>query len=38
MSNAAKIPFEPVLLARVHKPDSERIDTYLADGGYRSLG
>ena len=26
-----------VLLARVHKPDSHRIDTYIEDGGYEAL-
>ena len=30
-------PFEKVLTARVGTPDSQRIDTYLADGGYRAL-
>src|ERR1700733_10461204 len=29
--------FEPVLLRRVGKPDSQSIETYLADGGYRAL-
>src|SRR5246127_1661666 len=29
--------FEPVLLRRVGKPDSQSIDTYRADGGYRAL-
>jgi NADH-quinone oxidoreductase subunit F len=29
--------FEPVLLRRVGKPNSASIDTYLADGGYRTL-
>jgi NADH-quinone oxidoreductase subunit F len=29
--------FEPVLLARVGKPNSQSIDTYRADGGYRAL-
>src|ERR1700722_8539869 len=28
---------EPVLLRRVGKPDSQSIETYLADGGYRAL-
>jgi len=28
---------EPVLLARVDKPNSHKIDTYLADGGYAAL-
>src|SRR5262249_24140245 len=26
--------FEPVLLRRVGKPNSQAIDTYIADGGY----
>lgn len=26
-----------VLLARVHKPDSHRIESYIADGGYEAL-
>ena len=30
-------PYEPVLLRRVGKPDSQSIETYLADGGYRAL-
>jgi NADH-quinone oxidoreductase subunit F len=29
--------FEPVLLRRVGKPDSQSIDGYIADGGYRAL-
>jgi NADH-quinone oxidoreductase subunit F len=29
--------FEPVLLRRVGKPNSQSIDTYRADGGYRAL-
>ncbi len=29
--------FEPVLLRRVGKPDSQSIDGYRADGGYRAL-
>jgi NADH-quinone oxidoreductase subunit F len=29
--------FEPVLLRRLGKPDSQSIDTYRADGGYRAL-
>jgi NADH-quinone oxidoreductase subunit F len=29
-------PIEPVLLARLGKPDSAMIETYLADGGYAS--
>jgi len=29
--------FEPVLLARVGKPDSETLSTYRADGGYKAL-
>src|ERR1700724_3069582 len=28
---------EPVLLRRVGKPNSQSIETYLADGGYRAL-
>src|SRR5262249_51854570 len=28
---------EPVLLRRVGKPNSQSIDTYRADGGYRAL-
>jgi NADH-quinone oxidoreductase subunit F len=29
--------YEPVLLRRVGKPDSQSIDGYIADGGYRAL-
>src|SRR4051794_1792706 len=29
--------YEPVLLRRIGKPNSQSIDTYLADGGYRAL-
>ncbi|GIX04184.1 MAG: NADH-quinone oxidoreductase subunit F 2 [Planctomycetaceae bacterium] len=29
--------FEPVLLARVGRPDSHRLATYRADGGYQAL-
>lgn len=29
--------YEPVLLRRVGKPDSQSIETYIADGGYRAL-
>jgi NADH-quinone oxidoreductase subunit F len=29
--------WQPVLLSRVFKPNSEKIGTYLADGGYTSL-
>jgi NADH-quinone oxidoreductase subunit F len=29
--------FEPVLLRRVGKPDSQALETYRADGGYRAL-
>src|SRR5713226_6376382 len=29
--------FEPVLLRRVGKPDSQSLDGYRADGGYRAL-
>jgi NADH-quinone oxidoreductase subunit F len=30
--------FEPVLLRRVGQPDSQSLDSYRADGGYRALG
>jgi len=30
--------FEPVLLRRVGKPNSQALETYRADGGYRALG
>src|SRR4051794_32178811 len=30
--------FEPVLLRRVGKPDSQSLAAYRADGGYRALG
>jgi NADH-quinone oxidoreductase subunit F len=30
-------PFEPVLLARVHKTNSQSLDGYRADGGYSAL-
>ncbi|MCC7421388.1 MAG: NADH-quinone oxidoreductase subunit NuoF [Planctomycetaceae bacterium] len=29
--------FEPVLLARVGKPDSQKLETYRRDGGYEAL-
>jgi len=29
--------FEPVLLARIHKPDSTTLESYRADGGYSAL-
>src|SRR5246127_5536264 len=29
--------FQPVLLRRVGKPNSQSIDTYKADGGYQAL-
>src|SRR5262245_38953299 len=29
--------FEPVLLRRVGKPDSQSLESYRADGGYRAL-
>src|SRR5262249_13030275 len=28
--------YEPVLLARINKPDSASLDSYRADGGYRT--
>jgi NADH-quinone oxidoreductase subunit F len=28
------MPFEPILLARIDKPDSPRLEGYRADGGY----
>src|SRR5262245_2602534 len=31
------MPFEPVLLARIDKPDSASLASYHADGGYRAL-
>jgi NADH-quinone oxidoreductase subunit F len=31
------MPFEPVLLARIEKPDSASLASYHADGGYRAL-
>jgi NADH-quinone oxidoreductase subunit F len=31
------MPFEPVLLGRIHKPDSAALKSYQADGGYRAL-
>ena len=37
MSAGAPAGFEPLLTGRVRKPDSHRIDTYLADGGYQAL-
>ena len=29
--------FEPVLLARINKPDSHKLETYQRDGGYEAL-
>ncbi len=29
--------FEPVLLRRINKPNSQSIETYKADGGYSAL-
>ncbi|RLS53734.1 MAG: NADH oxidoreductase (quinone) subunit F [Planctomycetota bacterium] len=29
--------FEPVLLARIHTPDSHKLETYQRDGGYQGL-
>ena len=29
--------FEPVLLARIAKPNSAKLETYRADGGYEAL-
>ena len=31
------VQFEPVLLARVGKPDSPRLEGYRADGGYAAV-
>src|SRR5204863_1368891 len=31
------MPYEPVLLARLNKPDSHRLEGYRADGGYASF-
>jgi NADH-quinone oxidoreductase subunit F len=31
------MPFEPVLLKRIHKPDSASLESYRADGGYGAL-
>ncbi len=31
------MPFEPVLLARIHKPNSNRLEGYRADGGYATF-
>ena len=31
------MPFEPVLLARIDKPDSTSLESYRADGGYQGL-
>lgn len=31
------MPFEPVLLARVHKPDRAGLESYRRDGGYEGL-
>ena len=30
-------PFEKVLLARIHKPDSATLASYVGDGGYQGL-
>jgi len=37
MSAGAPAPFQPVLTARCGKPGSQRLDGYLADGGYQAL-
>jgi NADH-quinone oxidoreductase subunit F len=31
------MPYEPVLLARINKPDSGRLEGYRADGGYATI-
>ena len=31
------MPYEPVLLANIHKPDSHTLAVYEAGGGYRGL-
>jgi NADH-quinone oxidoreductase subunit F len=31
------LPFEPVLLARIYKPNSAALETYRADGGYKTF-
>src|SRR4051812_50083329 len=31
------MPYEPVLLARVNKPDSHRLEGYRTDGGYAAF-
>lgn len=31
------MPFEPVLLARISKPNSAALETYRADGGYKTF-
>src|SRR5437660_7488171 len=31
------MPFEPVLLARINKPNSAALETYRADGGYKTF-
>src|SRR6187431_3060387 len=31
------MPFEPALLARVNKPNSAALETYRADGGYKTF-
>ena len=36
MSEAA-VPYEKVLMARMDTPDSHRVDTYVAAGGYKGL-
>src|SRR5688572_13959184 len=36
-SNGTLMAHEPVLLARVNKPDSHRLEGYRADGGYQTF-
>src|SRR6186713_2435617 len=31
------MPYEPVLLARIDKPDSGKLESYRADGGYATV-
>ena len=31
------MPYEPVLLANIHKPESHTLAVYEAGGGYRGL-
>src|SRR5262245_44353443 len=31
------MPYEPVLLARINKPDSGKLESYRADGGYETF-